>query len=205
MNRSRKKPVIGILGGVVAGKSTVAAEFGRLGCKVIDADLLAHQLLDDPDIKKKIVDLFSRSVLDLDNKVNRKRLADIVFNDKEKLTQLNNIIHPAVLSRTEQLIEEFNRQQEVKAIVLDMPLLLEVGWAERCDKLVFVDCSLNLRVKRAEKMGLFDENQLKIRENLQISLDKKLSIAENIIDNNEDLSALKKQVAALFSIIKNSG
>jgi dephospho-CoA kinase len=83
--------------------------------------------------------------------------------------------------------------------VLDMPLLVEVGWAKRCDKLIFVKCKQRIRAKRAKKMGIFNKNMLKIRENFQISLDKKESIADNTIDNNSGFSALAGQVTDIFS------
>ena len=89
--------------------------------------------------------------------------------------------------------------------MLDMPLLVEVGWAKRCNKLIFVDCRRQLRVERAKKMGIFNENRIKIRENFQISLDNKRNIAENIIDNNSDFSVLAKQVADIFSYIMDNG
>jgi len=201
VEKTNKKPVIGILGGIGSGKSTTAAEFEKLGCGLIDADKIAHQLLDEPDIKKKVTEAFGSSILNKDNKIDRKKLADIVFADRAKLEQLNNIIHPAVLERAEQLIEEFNSRPEIKAIVLDMPLLVEVGWEKRCEKLIFIDCKEQIRAERSKKTHLFDENKLKIRENFQISLDKKQGIAENTIDNNSELSSLKKQVAEIFSNI----
>jgi len=200
-----KKPIIGILGGICSGKSTVAAEFAKLGCKIIDADKIAHELLDEPAIKQKIVSFFGRDILDSMGKIDRSKLANIVFADDDKLALINKMIHPPVLARIEQLIEQYKRQPAVKAIVLDIPLLVEVGWAKRCDKLVFVDCNRQLRAERAQKMGLFDENQLKIRENLQISLDKKINIAENTIDNNSGFSALARQVADIFSNIMDNG
>ncbi len=86
-----------------------------------------------------------------------------------------------------------------------MPLLVEVGWAKRCDKLIFVDCKRQLRADRAKKIGLFDENPLKIKENFQISLDNKASIADNVIDNNSGFLALAKQVAEIFSHIVDNG
>ena len=205
MNNPVKKPIIGILGGICSGKSTVAAEFAKLGCKIIDADKIAHELLDEPAIKQKIVSFFGRDILDSMGKIDRSKLANIVFADDDKLALINKMIHPPVLARIEQLIEQYKRQPAVKAIVLDIPLLVEVGWAKRCDKLVFVDCNRQLRAERAQKMGLFDENQLKIRENLQISLDKKINIAENTIDNNSGFSALARQVADIFSNIMDNG
>ena len=201
MGDTGRKPIIGILGGVGSGKSTVAAEFAKLGCAVIDADKIAQELLEKKAVQEKIVVLFGRNILNCNGKIDRKKLADIVFTKANKLSLLNNIVHPPVLARTEQLIKQYNQQTQVKAIVLDMPLLLEVGWAKRCDKLIFVDCKPQLRAKRAKKMGLFDKNQLKIRENFQISLDKKVAITDNTIDNNSGFSALAKQVADIFSSI----
>jgi dephospho-CoA kinase len=117
---------------------------------------------------------------------------------------LNGIIHPLVIKRTEELIEQYQRQNQIKAVVLDIPLLVEIDWAKRCNKLIFVDCDEKIRAKRAKKMG-FDKNQLKIRENFQISLDNKSSLADNTIENNSDFSAMVRQVADIFSDIMNNG
>ena len=205
MDKGRQKPVIGILGGICSGKSTVAAEFAKLGCKVIDADRIVHELLQKKVVREKIVSLFGQAILDPAGQIDHSKLAEVVFADAQKLSSLNKIIHPFVLERAEELIKQYSRQSQVEAIVLDMPLLMEVGWAERCDKLIFVDCRRELRLDRAKRMGFFDENQLKIRENFQISLDKKVDIADNVIDNNSDFSALVSQVTNIFSKIVNSG
>ncbi len=204
MGNVGEKPVIGILGGIGSGKSTVAAEFAKLGCKVIDADKIAHELLDEPTVKEKIVSLFGPDVLDSTEKIDHEKLAEVVFADDEKLSSLSRIIHPLVLQRTEELIEQYNHQNQVKAIVLDMPLLVEVGWHKRCDKLIFVDCRQKLRLDRAKKMG-FEKKQVKIRENFLISLDSKASLADNTIENNSDLSAIAKQVTGIFSYIVDNG
>ena len=218
-----KKQIIGILGGIGSGKSTVAAEFAKLGCKVIDADKIAHKLLEELTVKEKVVGLFGQAILDSAGKIDREKLGEVVFIDArtpvlpcesknggyastgtDKLPSLNEIIHPLVLQRAEEFIEQYNRQQQVKAIVLDMPLLVEVGWDKRCDRLIFVDCEQKLRLDRAQKMG-FDKNQVKIRENFQISLDNKANIADNTINNNSDFSALARQVADIFSYIVYNG
>jgi dephospho-CoA kinase len=122
-----KKPIIGILGGVASGKSTVAAEFVRLGCAVIDADKIAHELLDNEEIRGKIVSCFGQSFLDAAGRIDRGKLAHIVFVDAGKLARLNDIIHPLVLAEAERLIEQYCGQTGIKAIVLDMPLLVEVA------------------------------------------------------------------------------
>ncbi len=203
MSQPGKKTIVGILGGIGSGKSAVAAEFAKLGCKVIDADRIAHQLLDEPAVKDIIVTSFGSSVLDSAGKLDRGELGEVVFADKEKLSVLNEIIHPAVLRKAEELIELYNHQSEVKAIVLDMPLLVEVGWDKRCDRLIFVDCEEKLRAERGKKTWIFKENEdkIKIRENFQISLDNKAGLSDNVIDNNSGFSALARQVADIFSNI----
>jgi dephospho-CoA kinase len=199
-----EKPVIGILGGIASGKSAVAAEFAKLGCEVVDADKIVHKLLERETVKEEIVACFGRAVLDSAGKVDHKKLAGLVFADVDKLSSLNGILHPLVLERAEELIEQYNRRDQVKAIVLDMPLLAEVGWAQRCDRLIFVDCGQELRADRAKKAG-FEKKQVKIRENFQISLDNKVNLADNTIDNNSDFSALVRQVADIFSDVMENG
>ena len=199
-----EKPVIGILGGIGSGKSTIAAEFAKLGCKVIDADRIAHELLQEPAVREKVVGLLGQAVLDSSGKIDRRKVAEVVFADENMLASLNRIIHPRVLQRTQELIEQSRSQNQVKAIVLDMPLLVEVGWHKKCDKIIFVDCEQKLRQERAEKMG-FDKKQIKIRENFQISLDNKANLADNIIENNSDFSAIAKQVTGIFSYIVDNG
>jgi dephospho-CoA kinase len=198
------KPVIGILGGIGSGKSTVAAEFAKLGCKVINADKIAHELLGEPAVKEKIIGFLGGGVLNSTGEIDHKKLAVVVFADAEKLSLLNGIIHPLVLRKTEELLEKYRHQNQVKAIVLDMPLLVEVGWDKRCNKLIFVNCEKKLRLKRAKKLG-FDENQVKIRENFQISLDNKARVADNTIDNNSDFSVLTRQVKDIFSCVVYNG
>ena len=201
MSSSGRKPIIGILGGIGSGKSTVANEFAKLGCAVVDADKIAHRLLDEAGVREEIVGLFGQQIVDPAGKIDRGKLAKVVFADPEKLLLLNKTIHPLVLKETEQLIRRHNSQSRVKAIVLDMPLLLEEGWETRCDRLIFVECDPRIRAERAKKMGIFDENQLKVRENSQISLDKKVGVADNIIENNSGFSALVRQVANIFSSV----
>lgn len=181
-----------------SGKSTAAAGLARLGCAVIDADEIAHQLLNKKDVRAKVVGVFGEDILDEKGRISRKELANRVFGNRRKLKALTNILHPLVLARVEQLIGRYSRNKKHKGIVLDIPLLAEVGLEKRCDRIIFIDCKPSIRLKRAGKTRFFDSRTLKIRENLQISLDKKKLIADNIVDNNSDLSGLSKQIASLF-------
>jgi dephospho-CoA kinase len=196
----KKKPIIGIMGGIGSGKSTVAAEFAKLGCKIIDADKIAHDLLEEKEVREQVIALLGSGIQDSHGKIDRVKAAEIVFRDSEKLSRLNCIIHPNVMKKTEELIEKYNNENDCKAIVLDMPLLVEVGWEKRCDKLIFVDCDEKTREKRLKNKN-FKKNHIKNRENFQISLDKKKIIADNTINNNSDFSTLVRQIAEIFSNI----
>jgi len=196
-----KKPIIGIMGGIASGKSTVAAEFGKLGCAVIRADAIAHEVLTEPPVRDEIVRQLGREILHPQGQIDRAKLARIVFADAQKLCALNKVVHPHVLARTEELIAQYNRCTHVRAIVLDMPLLVEVGWADRCDRLIFVKCERAQRARRAAQAGLLDEHEIKIREKFQISLDRKEELADNTVDNNSDFSTLVRQIQDIFSDI----
>jgi dephospho-CoA kinase len=198
---AKGKIIIGILGRICSGKSTVAREFARLGCGVIDADEIAHGLLEKGDIKEQIKEAFGDDVFDTAGRVDRNKLAEKVFEDEKTVERINRIIHPPVLAECEELIAEFNSRSDIKAIVLDLPLLAETGWVDKCDKLIFVDCADEIRARRVAKKGLFSKNQLKKRENFQIFLDKKKKIADYIVDNNSGLSATAEQVVRIFTII----
>ncbi len=196
-----EKPLIGIIGGIASGKSTVAAEFRKLGCAVIDADAMVHELLREDKVRTEIVQLFGPEVLNACGELDRKRLATIVFADTKRLSALNKVLHPRVLRRTEELIAQYNKDSHTKAIVLDMPLLVEVGWADRCDRVIFVECDRRRRVERARSKGLVDDREIEIRENSQISLDSKARLADDIVDNNSDFSTLVRQIKEIFSEI----
>jgi dephospho-CoA kinase len=194
-----KIPVIGIVGGVGSGKSTVAGCFSDLGCMVLDADAIAHKVLGQPDVLGALVDRWGPDVLDDAGRADRRKIAERVFGLPQELDFLNGLIHPRVLERCETAIEVCRNAPNVAGIVLDMPLLLEVGWEKKCDFLVFVDCCEEIRWRRVQKKGKFDIEQLKIRENLQISLDKKKEKAHYSVNNNSDKSDMAEQVAQIFS------
>ncbi len=201
MSQPGTKPLIGIIGGIASGKSTVAAEFAKLGCAVIDADAIAHALLDTAEVRDEITERFGAGVLGDSQEIDRRKVAKIVFADKDKLANLNGIIHPRVFARIEELLARYERADAVNAVVLDMPLLVEVGWDQRCDRVVFVDCERTRRWARAQRTRALSEEEIKIRENFQISLDTKATLADNTIDNNSGFSTLVRQIQLIFSDI----
>ncbi|MBN1456742.1 MAG: dephospho-CoA kinase [Sedimentisphaerales bacterium] len=197
----KKKKIIGLLGGIGSGKSTAATELKKLGCGIIDADKIVHELLEKDEIIKQLADAFGETILTQDGRVDKVSLANIAFDSQKNLNKLNSIIHPDVFIKIRALIEHFNNSSQVKAIVLDVPLLLETGNQIPTDIMIFVDCNDRVRVERALKKGLFNKKHLKKRENFQISLDKKAKIADYILDNNSGLEALAEQIARIFTNI----
>ncbi|NIA17088.1 MAG: dephospho-CoA kinase [Planctomycetes bacterium] len=205
MSKRDRKIIIGLLGGIASGKSTVARLLEQSGCAVIDADEITGKVLQIAEVKQQIAKVFGVDIFDTFGQIDRKKLAAIVFESPENISALNSIVHPSVFARSEELIVEHNRDKNIKAIVLDMPLLLEVGWDRRCDKLLFVDCKAEIRLARSKKRADIDEKKLKKRENFQISLDKKADVAHYTICNNHGLSELARQLGDIFPCLISSG
>jgi dephospho-CoA kinase len=199
MHEIGPKKIIGIIGGIASGKSRVSEAFADNGCAVIDADRIAHKLLEDPEIKSQISSIFNLKPACGDN-IDRAKLADVVFESDENLAKINNIVHPKVLEEIDKLIDQYNRDSNIRAIVLDVPLLLEVRWENKCDCLIFVECEKEIRVKRAQNKGISEE-MLKKREKFQFSLDKKINLAHYIIHNNSVWEKTNSQIIDILSNI----
>ena len=198
-HREKEKPVFGIIGGIGAGKSTVARAFGDLGCAIIDADALAHAVLDQPSQRAAIIELLGPQVCAPDGRIDRSKVAERVFAAPERLADLTRIVHPPVLTEVERLLAKYQADAKIPAVVLDMPLLLEVDWAKRCDCVLFVDCDVETRKKRLALKPRGKAADRIAREKVQISLDTKMRHADNTIDNNSDVSALISQVTEIFT------
>jgi len=203
VEKSRKKCTIGIVGAVGAGKSSVAAEFARLGCGVIKADELAHECLGRPEIIEKIVGWWGADILDVEGEIDRGKVADIVFEDAAELEKLTNLVHPLIEHRIERLIHIYQEDTAIKAVVLDVPLLIERGLEKLCDFVIFVDTNEQKRAKRLKNNRGWTSRRIKKIENLQKSLDFKEKISEYSINNNSGILATAGQVEQIFlSILK---
>ena len=201
MKISSKKPIIGILGAIGAGKSAVAAEFAKLGCGVIQADQLNQQVLQQPEIIAQIVDWWGVKITNPDGSVNRSALGDIVFEDSQELKKLTLLVHPLIEARQHELIKSFQSDPDIKAIVLDIPLLAEVGHTKLCDALVYVDTSKSARLDRLRKKRGWTAEKIKKIENLQLPLDKKAKMSEYTIDNNSGIPVTTSQVGRVLTMV----
>ena len=199
------KPIIGLTGGIGAGKSKVAQMLADLGSAVIDADQIGHEVLDRPEVIAAVRGRFPGGVIGPDGLINRESLSRIVFSSPEERTWLETLVHPLIAGRRDELIGNYLADPAVRAIVLDAPLLVETGWYNRCDALIFVDCEPVRRVERVRQTRGWTTEMLRQRENFQKSLDLKRRLADYIIDNNSSLDHCRKQLEAVFSAIISPG
>ena len=153
--------VIGLVGRIGAGKSTVARMFAALGAEVIDADAVAHEVLDEPEVRAAVVDRFGGEVVDAAGRVARAALAARVFgptpDHATALADLEAIVHPPVRTRIAARLAALRAAEEVdgrrRVAVLDVPLLVQSGWDAACDRLVLVACAEPVRRARLAARG----------------------------------------------------
>lgn len=191
-----KKLVIGIVGGIGSGKTEVSKMFGQLGGWVFHADPCVHLLLKDLAIKEKIINQFGARILDEDGNISRGELGKIVFSETESRKVLEDILHPEVRKKAVESIELGQKSCLHSFVILDIPLLLEKGWRDLCDFLVFVDCGSELRKARAKERGWTEELWI-IREISQMPLTNKALLCDYNIINSADLNETFHQVRAL--------
>lgn len=188
--------IIGLLGGVASGKSLVARQLAGLGAGVLDADGAGHEVLRLPDIEAAARQRWGEAVLDADGRIDRARLARIVFADlpegPPERRYLEQLTHPEI-GRLLQRQAETMAARGTPAAVLDAPLLLEAGWDAFCDRLVLVDAPRETRLSRALARGWTKEDFL-AREGAQESLDHKRKRADLIVDNSGPAERTQAQV-----------
>jgi dephospho-CoA kinase len=193
--------IVGLTGSVGTGKSTVANSFKELGAYVIDWDELAREVV-RPHSKawKEIVEHFEKNVLNEDLTINRQKLAEIVFSDKEKLEKLNQIVHPEVFEEDERITNEIKSIDPDALIIKDIPLLFELTRPVFVDKIVVVSASEQTQLRRLEEKGMSREDaQNRIKS--QFPLEEKIKSADFVINNDGSLEETKRQVEAIYSLL----
>jgi dephospho-CoA kinase len=181
-------PVIGLTGGIGAGKSTVTQRLEELGAAVIDADKVGHQIY-VPELPawREIVATFGQEVLNADRTINRQALGKIVFADPEALRTLNHIVHPRMYDRMAELIAELRTQGGVKAIVVEAAVLIEANWMSLVDQVWVVVASEAVVVDRLAQQRSLSAAQVRTRIAAQLSNDERLKHAQVVIHNDGSL------------------
>jgi dephospho-CoA kinase len=174
------KPIIGLVGGIAAGKSHVAKLFGRAGAEVISSDALVHTAYTHPQIKRQVLEMLGEDAFDPLGNVDRTAVGQMVFRDVEKRKKLERLLHPIVNEVRLQRMQRAAADAAVRAYVWDSPLLMETGLDKLCDAVVFVETDEATRRARAAERG-WDAAELARRENLQAPLDKKRARADHVL------------------------
>lgn len=194
-----KKIVVGITGGPATGKSLVTAEFGRLGAVVVDADIIAREVLTPGRVEfEAMVTAFGRSILKSDGTLDRKALGKVVFSDYNRLAELTAITRPAIVKIIRESLAEFRKSGPAGVLALDAPLLFEAGLAEDVDKIIVVFTDEAAQVKRLmERDGLGRAGALS-RIGSQMRLADKKKGAHYLIDNNGPREETLRQARELY-------
>lgn len=199
------KFVVGITGGIGAGKSAVTDIFAGHGITVVDADIVAREVVEPgSETLAKLADAFGRDILLADGSLNRAKMRQLVFIDEQAKQTLNQIIHPAI--RAELLVQL--QQADSPYVILAAPLLLENGLEKYVSRIVVVDVPEQLQLTRASQRDTVNEEQIAAIMQSQCTREHRLKQADHIIDNSGDISLLPAQVEALhqsFSELAEQG
>ena len=188
-------PVIGLTGGIGAGKSTVTQMLEVLGAAVIDADKVGHQIyLPDLPAWREIVDTFGPEVLNADRTIDRQALGKLVFADPEALRTLNRIVHPKMFDRIGELIAEMRARGWMKAIVVEAAVLIEANWMALVDQVWVVVASEAVVVDRLAKQRHLSPEQVRTRIAAQLANDDRLKHAHVVIRNDGSLEEVRYAV-----------
>jgi len=198
------KPVlIGLTGGVAAGKSLVASELVRLGAYLIDADVVAREVVaKGGPVYCEIAAEFGPSVLLADGSIDRKALGSLIFSDPARRAALNRITHPAIRGRINELIDEYRCAADRPFIVIDAALLIEGGLYKALDKVIVVDAPEQTLIERMRLRDGLTEEQAKARLAAQMPLDEKRRCADYLIDNSGPRQTALEAAARVYAELK---
>ena len=189
--------VIGLTGGIGSGKSTVSQFLAELGVVILDADRVGHEAFQPgTEVWREVVAAFGRQILTPDGEIDRSKLGDIVFNNTESLSQLNQIMHSRMYSMVEAQIEEY-RRQGVGVVVLEAPLLLDSDWVSLVDKVWVTVAPEPTVLRRLKGRAGLSEPQSLARIRSQLSLEEQVRRADVVINTDCDLEELRARINEL--------
>jgi len=196
---------VGLTGGIGCGKSTVAGMMRELGCRVIDADEISRNLAEPGQQSyQEIVVAFGPEILLADGRLDRAKIAHLVFADASKLTTLNKILHPRVIAEEERQLVEIARTEPHAVAVVEAALLIEAGHHKSLERLIVVWCRPEQQIERLtnpQGRAMSREDAMQ-RIAAQMPLDEKRRMATDEIDNSGSPAATQKQVTELVARLK---
>lgn len=195
--------VVGLTGGMCAGKSTVASMFAELGCLIIDADEVARSLVQpDAPAWRRIVKVFGKGVLNKDRTLDRKQLAGIIFADAGKRKLLNSILHPLILKEEERLVKEAAGKGEYRIAIVSAALMIEAGTHKRFQKIIVVWCNKEIQIQRIMKREKVSRKEALQRWSAQLSSKEKKRYAHYVINTSGPFTETRKQVVQIYEKLR---
>lgn len=192
--------MIGLVGGIGAGKSTVAAAFAARSGAVVNADALGHEALEQPEIRRQVLDRWGSrgNLLKPDGRLDRRAIAGIVFADDAERVTLEALVFPYIGRRALEEIARAQTDPAVKFVVVDAAVMLEAGWDDACDRVVYVDAPREVRLARVSARSGWSDVDLVAREAAQWPVTEKLKRAAAVIVNDGGLDQLQERVDGLL-------
>jgi len=195
--------ILGLTGNIGCGKSSLSSIFIEENIDIVDADIIARQIYDDEKLLKKVYDTFGDDIKNHDGSLNRKALGRIVFNDDEKLIQLNKLTHPVIRQNVSNQIDEYKNHNK-KIVILDAALLVESDYLNFVDKLLVVTCNEDIQIERIKNRDNCSTEEALSRIKSQMSQENKAKYADYIIDNSGTIDELKKKAFIFLNYIKEN-
>jgi dephospho-CoA kinase len=195
----RRFLLVGLTGGIATGKSTVSAMFAHLGAKIIDADVLAREVvLPGQRAHREIVSEFGPGVLQGDGYLDRKAVAALVFADPQKRRRLEEITHPAIRTRLQRILSIYEEEALEGVVIWDAALLFEGGGAKSMDRIVVVSTDAETELRRLVARDGLREADARRRIASQMPLDEKLALADYAIDNSGSRADTARRVGEVY-------
>lgn len=196
--------IIGVTGGMGAGKTTVSAILREMGAEVIDADLISRKITEPGEPAwQEIVDCFGRDILRPDMTIDRGKLAGIVFMSEDKRKKLEEIIHGRVIREIRERIRKLEAAGYDGIVVLDVPIPVREGFLDIADTVWVVICPEEERIRRVMKRSGMDRGDAIRRIRSQLSQEEYIRLADEVIENEGDLESLRRKVADLLAGLRN--
>ena len=191
--------VLGLTGGIASGKSTVSTMIRKHGIHVIDADIISREVVEvGKPAYYQIVELFGEDILHDNHTINREKLGGLIFADEKKRNQLNRIVHPAIREEMLKQTKE-EKEQNAKAVVLDIPLLFESKLTHLVDKTILVYVDEKTQLERLMKRNGFSEEEAMMRIRSQLPLKEKISLSDELINNNGSIEETEIQLHEILT------
>jgi dephospho-coA kinase len=193
--------IVGITGLIASGKSTLSSYLKSQGYKIVDADAISRDITKKDRIGyAKVIEEFGRDILSSNGEIDRAKLSNIVFNDKNSLKKLNDTLHPLIFQEIDRQLDLY---KDEKILFLDAPLLFEAKLDKKCDEVILVFCDEEVQISRIQKRDNKDYDSAKKIIDSQIAKEFKIEKSDYIIDNNCEIERFYFKVDLIMRILTN--